>query len=544
MNIDNCNSKSILYVSLSNEAERRIDELKSINLNMTDYENRLKNIRIDIYKETCEEEDFTEDNQNTDKKQDPNAYENTILRLENLISELKEYEKYYVLARKAENLTEQLLNKEGFNYDNIIKEAGVILDKIESLPTDDYDRQKSAIDISYEGIYNVLKLESLFDFDNISSRVKENNTHSSYISKLILNECNMSQDKLLLARLHSLQAQGMDNNILIDKELLKLLAINTNKEYINIMKEKVRKAYEEYKDNISGLKGIAESTETKAMEYNEYSNKAKRNIKMIVKKSLALITCLGTGVIVGLTINGFARKENRLYYTHSIEYDSNTGETVDKGYDWEKYNKENVTIEVEFPWEYSKRNEEYSKLTQTHTMKSIPGTTDLKEYVKLAGKQESTSSNIETIKTKPENFDEIDTKYKVLIKEFDNKYINNEPTSSDSAFAFLMGFICTLLSLLIYLRVSNSTIAEWVEDYQSNKKYRDQKAEEMEEEIKKLNDILEKCKEQIDSILENPFYNIECPEISQESEIDNILESYAPNVDRKKLIKVKSLSTK
>ena len=66
----------------------------------------------------------------------------------------------------------------------------------------------------------------------------------------------------------------------------------------------------------------------------------------------------------------------------------------------------------------------------------------------------------------------------------------------------------------------------------------------MEEEIKKLNDILEKCKEQIDSILENPFYNIECPEISQESEIDKILESYAPNVDRKKLIKVKSLSTK
>ena len=535
-------NKSLIYTTLIDEVKKRINAFKSINIDMNEFENRLNNIINSIDKDHGAETYNTKNKVNTNNNE-LESYDNNIANLEMLIKDLKNYEEYYNISKKAKFLLNFLSDNEMVDYHYLKKEAQTLLDRVEKMPTDSYDNQKEAINNSYELVYNIMKLEALLGYDTIIERVKSDDVHSSCISKLIIEECNTSQNEILQSRLDYVQSGGMDSNILIDKTLLSMLAISKNEKYIDKMKKSIVEKYDEYKIKIEELKSTANNLETKVKEYKNSSKETKKDIARLLRR-VSVATAL-IGVCGTLTINAYKWLDisDNLYLTHNYEHNLETGEITESN-SWELFDKNNVLILEERPWEL--KENVYVKNTYYTRAPHKKGNDNPNDYVKLCEKKGQSIYTTETSTEEPEDFRNDKSKYSVIFREYTDVYLDGdlEPfwIFLILMLSIIMGFIYEGIYEGIFgngnLSIGDilSELSDLNDDIESKKV----KEKEMKENINKLNEMLKTCNNLYDYLKEKPYYSQLCPEIGNiiyDLNVEDVLNQYAPTADKKLVLK-------
>ena len=537
MNTNQFKSQSIIFATLISEAERRINEFKSIQMDMTEYENRLKEIKKDIYNEISDLNDFKNE---TNKKQDPTTYNNTISKLTDLIDDLKNYEEYYIVSNKAIYIVEQLVNNGNINFDFLIDEANNLLDYIEDMPTDDYDKQKSSIGTSYKAIYNIMMLESLLKTNTILTRIKSSEVHSSYISNLILDESNQLNDNLVNNRIKYLKSKGMDSNILIDKELFQLIALCKDENYLKQVKEETIEKYNKYNQCLDELKSTAHTLENRAYDYKRKSKETSNDLTKLIKRLAFTAACIGTSSLLTISAYKWLDRIDNLYRIKGIEYNLETGESKE-GELWDKFDKHNVLVIEENPWTTNKGV--YVKYTNYYNFKSIPNS-NAKDYVNIAKQSSPNKSSEKIVEEKPNNYGNEKAKYRVIIKEYTNDY-------SDGNSEGLWILFCVILAVILYIvyefsyesvysaHFSITDIKDKTINCIDDKKSKNSIEKSMKADIKRIYELINTCNELYSFLKDNPAYLRLCPEIDKIMEdlnADAIIDEYAPSTN-KKLVK-------
>ena len=552
-------SQSIKYITLIKDVTKKISELESIGIDMKPYKDKLNKIKNETDNKDKNNEcqyDFIDTNAVTEKMSE-SLYSKKIEELEFLIIVLQEkYENYYVSSKKSSYIQDRL-NEENIDITDLVGTANVLLEKIESMPTDDYKIQEPIINSIYKAVYNVMKLESLYQtFHNnsiILSKVNKSDIHSFYISKQIEEECNMSQNKQVLDKYNQLKTASMNNNIIINNELLRLLALDTEKECITNFKEKALKNIEDYKRAIQELKITATRLNDSAFEYNKYSKRTRKDQIKLLKRLSFILASLGiTGTICFSTVKEM-KKEADLYNTHTIEYDIQTGEAKDS-YSWEIKKKNNALLKEEEPWEYNEDTKEYSKNFNEYSF-NLDDVEDPNSYLKMINENNLSDSDTQTTKEKPDNFGNEQKKYNLTFKEYGEEHKGQE---DDMLFygifvVPLIALMVSLIEIILYtatfkIQISKEGKIGILNDYEHDKKSKLLAEKGMNEIIKELQAMIDKCNNLLVCINNPVYYNLypELKELLDEVntiigfiDVDYILDKYVPNLDKDKVLSLK-----
>ena len=546
MNSNDFNSQSILYTTLVNKVESSIKKLKSIGLKTELFEIKLNNIKNNTFNQSGNNQIISRNEVKNNNNNQLDSINNKITELRNLIKELSDYEEYYIISRKGKYIIEQVDNNEIFNFDFLMKEAESLLDRMESIKIGNYEIQEDVISKTYEAIYSILKLESIYRPNVLLSRIKSNEVHSYYISKLIEDECKSSSNEKVKEKYLYLDANGLDSKELIDSELLRLLTVFSDKNYINKMKTKTLEDYNKYKNALNELKYTAGSLETSVKNYEVERKNIDKNFFKLLRRASVFGACLGITGMLTINANKWMNSLDDLYYTHSIEHNLETGEITTSD-NWESLHKKNIVVVEERPWElYDEDDEEYYKVTYYYRLDQIKEDEDLNNYVKIVQqKGHYNTYDKEFSKEKPENFGNEENKYKVIIKEYTSEYVDGDEDGICFIFSILIFTILSLISILIYL-IAFSTdkpitdIIDTMDDIARG--LHELPEDEIQENIKLLYELIDTCNKLQSILKENPCYEELCPEIDsilEEINAKNVLDKYAPNTNKELVLRAK-----
>ena len=536
-------SQSIIFATLIKEAEEKILKFKSIGLNMKTYEDRLNDIKGSILNPNKENPIISKNIVSRDENDKNKSYDINNSKLKDLIQELSKYEEYYLMVKKAEYLSSQLKDNELLDADYLISAAVNLLKRIELIPLDDYANQEKIINISYETIYNILKLESLTSSNILKEEIKENKIHSYNIAKLIEDECNTLNNRTIFDRINYLESESMDKSIIIDSKLLRLIAVTYDENYVNQIKEKIITNYNNYLSIKEELKSTAASLETKTAAYENKKEKNLDDFLFMLKRVGVITASLGTSVILSVSAYFGLAEADKKYLTKNIVYNLETGETSTSE-DWERLSDYDVIVEVENPWEI-KKSGKYKKTRDYYKFKSLSDNKDPENYIKMIEDKSINRRKTEESIEKPENFENDETKYKVLFKEYTDEYLESDEKLICGFMSMLTFLVLALSSILLYAKVFSTedpiddldyAVKTFLDDIEY--KIEDEKA--MKEYIQKIYELINKCNELNDILKKNPAYAELCPEIStilEDLKAETIIDQYAPSANKKRVLK-------
>ena len=550
----NFKNLSLRTESLVSDIEKKIRDLESLGFNMKTYSDRLSKIKESISSKT---DNYNFENINevkVDGEHLDSSWMKYITELEKIKSEIAEkYESFYVMSKSVSYLNGKLDNINEVDFNLLYDVALELLNNLESSPSGEYEQQKFIVEASYEVIYHILKLKSIsldiesFRDDPLYLRIKNSDTHSSFISNLILEEANKLENPKLMDKIYQLEINGMDSKVLIDYDLFRLLFLSAKGKFVEDLKEKTKKIYSEYNATLEEMKRSARDLQTSKNDYINNSKSTRKEFFRILRRLSFLLVSFG--LIGFISVNSFKglKGAERKYLTKSKEYDLQTGEVVESE-DYELLNSNNVTVIEEMPWEY----EEglfggYYKRNRKYNLESVDGNDDPKFYVEKSKDLRYYQSSLGS-EEEPENFGKEEKKYTVIIKEQGEEYI--EPDSGDIVMDVVIitfiDLLVLMLELCIYINAFKETLLPGdydngvIVDFKEEFDDRNESKRKMLSDIKRLRELVERCKKQLETIKESPYYSYINPEVEEminNVNIEEILSESVPDTDMKKLLK-------
>ena len=550
----NFKNLSLRTESLVSDIEKKIRDLESLGFNMKTYSDRLSKIKESISSKT-DNYNFANINEvKVDGEHLDSSWMKFITELEKIKSEIAEkYESFYVMSKSVSYLNGKLDNINEVDFNLLYDVALELLNNIESSPSGEYEQQKFIVETSYEAIYHILKLKSIsldiesFRDDPLYLRIKNSDTHSSFISNLILEEANKSENPKLMDKIYQLEIKGMDSKELIDYDLFRLLFLSSKGKFVEDLKEKTKRIYSEYNATLEEIKSSARDLQTSKDDYIDNSKSTRKEFFRLLRRVSFLLASFG--LIGFISVNSFKglRGAERKYLTKSKEYDLQTGAVVESE-DYELLDSDNVTVVEELPWEY----EEglfggYYKRIREYNLESVDGIDDPSFYVEKSKNLRYSQSSLGSGE-EPENFGKEEKKYTVIIKEQSEEYVEAGVGAIvlDVVIITLIDLLVLMLELYIYLQAFKETLLPddcyngVIADFKEELDERKESKRKMLDDIKRLRELIERCKKQLEMIKESPYYSYINPEVEEminNVNIEEVLSESVPGTDMKKLLK-------
>lgn len=550
----NFKNLSLRTESLVSDIEKKIRDLESLGFNMKNYSDRLSKIKESISSKT-DNYNFANINEvKVDGEHLDSSWMEFITELERIKSEIAEkYESFYVMSKSVSYLNGKLDNINEVDFNLLYDVALELLNNIESSPSGEYEQQKFIVETSYEVIYHILKLKSIsldiesFRDDPLYLRIKNSDTHSSFISNLILEEANKLENPKLMDKIYQLEIKGMDSKVLIDYDLFRLLFLSSNGKFVEDLKEKTKRIYSEYNATLEEMKSSARDLRTSKNDYINNSKSTRKEFFRLLRRVSFLLASFG--LIGFISVNSFKglKGPERKYLTKSTEYDLQTGAVVETE-DYELLDSDNVTVVEELPWEYEEgRFGGYYKRIRKYYLESVDGIDDPKFYVEKSKNLRYSQSSLGSDE-EPENFGKEEKKYTVIIKEQGEEYIEAGVGAIvlDVVIITLIDLLVLMLELYIYLQAFKETLLPddgyngVIADFKEELDERKESKRKMLDDIKRLRELIERCKKQLEMIKESPYYSYINPELEEminNVNVEEVLSESVPGTDMKKLLK-------
>ena len=189
----------------------------------------------------------------------------------------------------------------------------------------------------------------------------------------------------------------------------------------------------------------------------------------------------------------------------------------------------------------------YYKRIRKYNLESVDGNDDPKFYVEKSKDLRYYQSSLGS-EEEPENFGKEEKKYTVIIKEQGEEYI--EPDSGDIVMDVVIitfiDLLVLMLELCIYINAFKETLLPGdydngvIVDFKEEFDDRNESKRKMLSDIKRLRELVERCKKQLETIKESPYYSYINPEVEEminNVNIEEILSESVPDTDMKKLLK-------
>ena len=419
--------QSMIYIGLINTAKYIIAELKSNGINTTLEEGQLANAQELVSRENNSviQKDIDRNNENSKKNIEDKLrynYSGAITYLKELINRLKlKREDYYRITNKLEKINNILNQADDTDFDDIINSLLESLKELRTIPKYlDSKNEDEIIKRMYSIIFRVMKLEILYtDKRRLLDEIKKDETDTEFVVEALLEEIKNLDNKDIKNLVTAIKSKGLDIGLLLDENLILLIAALQNPETIPIQIEEYKlnnKKMKELNDKISQTeeekKNHLEELDSAKKKASRKTWKFRYEIAKFILNGL-LFTAGGIGSFLG------AEKVSRtpMYYTTVTTYDSSTGTTtVSKpGYTKDAEEREILVIKLD-SWgeednKYKRKKYEF-RVGEPYEIFDNPE--DYLKYKFLGG------YGIETSKETPEDYGTYgDNKYIVIMTEKD-----------------------------------------------------------------------------------------------------------------------------
>ena len=342
---------------------------------------------------------------------------------------IKEYDIYYKITMKYNKLLSLVDDVTEDNICDIVIDCRSILSLLKSSSNIDYSFEKDITEKIYQLTYKIIKLELIYSNSAGLLYALKNPTDQNYITELIKEDIKLLDEnhpdtKLVKEKVNKLKENGLNNMFLLDKNLIILLAILTDKNLSHKVDSKFFNSLKNYIELEKDMhKTELENNNNKIDEIKKslkIHNLKKKKKKVFLSVNLLLVT----SSIVGSTIAIGKLTESKENKVKTTVYDSFT-DTKEITERYEDLDTDTISLIEYSPWdEPGYFRDEYSRNVYTYDLEGIKKkyaniedylTSDLKEKIKLSEEKEE----IET--EKPKDLDYTKNKYIITEKVINEK---------------------------------------------------------------------------------------------------------------------------
>lgn len=342
---------------------------------------------------------------------------------------IKEYDIYYKITMKYNKLLSLVDDVTEDNICDIVINCRSILSLLKSSSNIDYSFEKDITEKIYQLTYRIIKLELIYSNSAGLLYALKNPTDQNYITELIKEDINLldknhPDTKLVKEKVNKLKENGLNNMFLLDKNLIILLAILTDKNLSHKVDSKFFNSLKNYIELEKDMHKTELAISNSKVDEIKKSLKI-HNLKIFKKKVfLSVNLLLVTSSIVGSAIAIGKLTESKENKVKTTVYDSFT-DTKEITERYEDLDTDTISLIEYSPWdEPGYFRDEYSRNVYTYDLEGIKKkyaniedylTSDLKEKIKLSEEKEE----IET--EKPKDLDYTKNKYIITEKVINEK---------------------------------------------------------------------------------------------------------------------------
>lgn len=342
---------------------------------------------------------------------------------------IKEYDIYYKITMKYNKLLSLVDDVTEDNICDIVINCRSILSLLKSSSNIDYSFEKDITEKIYQLTYRIIKLELIYSNSAGLLYALKNPTDQNYITELIKEDINLldknhPDTKLVEEKVNKLKENGLNNMFLLDKNLIILLAILTDKNLSHKVDSKFFNSLKNYIELEKDMHKTELAISNSKVDEIKKSLKI-HNLKIFKKKVfLSVNLLLVTSSIVGSAIAIGKLTESKENKVKTTVYDSFT-DTKEITERYEDLDTDTISLIEYSPWdEPGYFRDEYSRNVYTYDLEGIKKkyaniedylTSDLKEKIKLSEEKEE----IET--EKPKDLDYTKNKYIITEKVINEK---------------------------------------------------------------------------------------------------------------------------
>ncbi|MCI8569685.1 MAG: hypothetical protein HFJ11_06920 [Bacilli bacterium] len=347
---------------------------------------------------------------------------------------IKEYDIYYKITMKYNKLLSLVVISlvDDVTEDNIcdiVIDCRSILSLLKSSSNIDYSFEKDITEKIYQLTYKIIKLELIYSNSAGLLYALKNPTDQNYITELIKEDIKLLDEnhpdtKLVKEKVNKLKENGLNNMFLLDKNLIILLAILTDKNLSHKVDSKFFNSLKNYIELEKDMHKTELAISNSKVDEIKKSLKI-HNLKIFKKKVfLSVNLLLVTSSIVGSAIAIGKLTESKENKVKTTVYDSFT-DTKKITERYEDLDTDTISLIEYSPWdEPGYFRDEYSRNVYTYDLEGIKKkyaniedylTSDLKEKIKLSEEKEE----IET--EKPKDLDYTKNKYIITEKVINEK---------------------------------------------------------------------------------------------------------------------------
>lgn len=440
---------SIIYNGKLKEIKDNLQKLEDIKIIIPTFKEAVENI---IKKTEISIENnyklFNNANQTLDLDEaNAKIYCQASKEIDNLNQQIiKEYDIYYKITMKYNKLLSLVDDVTEDNICDIVTDCRSILELLKSSSNIDYSFEKDITEKIYQLTYRIIKLELIYSNSAGLLYALKNPTDQNYITELIKEDINLLDEnnpdtKLVKEKVDKLKENGLNNMFLLDKNLIVLLAILTDKNLSHKVKDQFLNSLKRYTKIENDMQKTELAISNSKVDEIKKSLKI-HNLKIFKKKVfLSMNLLLVTSSIVGSAIAIGKLTENKENKVKTTVYDSfsDTKEITER---YEDLDTDTISLIEYSPWdEPGYFRDEYSRNVYTYDLEGIKKKyTNIEDYL--------TSDLKEKIKLSEEN-EEIETKKPKDLDYTKNKYIITEKVINEKDFRMVKSkFYWPLFSIL------------------------------------------------------------------------------------------------
>lgn len=374
--------RGIEYNAKLTEVKSLIQKVKTIEFNTSKIEQEVKEMEQKVEQEVSNNYKNYSSNKETEFLSDAliNTYTKATSRLNKIMNYLKkEYNEYYDIYYDAIKLENDLSNINENNITQYLKDTKELISRINKTSQMDYELEEKIVEKVYQVSYIMIKLETIYlNEEELLNYIKQNDINISYIYKYIEEEIkaiDMSnyEYKEINDKYLEIQSEGLENVLLLNRELIKLLALVNNQDLI----DKKRESFLEKCNVVTQCNEDKRKLEMEQLNttntIQELKTRRKKLRRQKLKRKLFLLGNFATLSAAAFGLGKIAKNVavDTTYKTTIETYDSSVGRIKTE----EKYLKEtkNETIITEYlPWvEPGYFRDEYTREIYTYDATNI-----------------------------------------------------------------------------------------------------------------------------------------------------------------------------
>ena len=307
--------QALEYKSLLNKVDIMINNVKTLGMDTTRYEETLKKIINEVESSTKVSKTKWGNNASMVLICD---YAKGIKELRALELELSEYEVYFKTINSCEYLLMRMDKMNNTNNKEEVKSyANEIIKSLEAIKfsnTIHYSDEKRIVEKIYDVAYKIIELEIItFGSSQVYEYVKNYDIDTYFLDRCIRREIeslnlNDEKNKKIKEKIYEISRSGLDTNY-FDIELIKLLICNSNDIDLkdNIIKE-LNSLKREINSIVVSYNRTLSSSKYSLNEYKRLSNEVKKERKKIFGRIVSSVVSLSIIVGGAFGIHHFVKK--------------------------------------------------------------------------------------------------------------------------------------------------------------------------------------------------------------------------------------------